>query len=114
MSGRDESGMVTVELAVGILTAALLASIMVWAVALVGVSVRCQDVAAQMVRQLSRGDREQADAARARAPEGAQLAVMLGQDRVRVVVTSEQRLGPIGPVRLSGQAEAMLEPGVRP
>lgn len=114
MRRTDESGMVTFELAVGILAAAILASIMVWAVALVGVSVRCQDVAAQVVRQLSRGDRERADAAKSRAPKGADVEVVIEQDRVWVRVTTDESLGAIGPVRLSGEAEGMLEPGVQP
>ncbi|MCT3016192.1 hypothetical protein EFN04_06580, partial [Propionibacterium freudenreichii] len=57
--------MVTAELAVGILSVALLAGIFCWVVAVIGVQIRCGDSAAQIARQTARGD--QAAVQRARA-----------------------------------------------
>lgn len=113
-SGRkvNTRGMVTFELAVGILAAAVLTSILVWTVSLVGTANRCHDSATQMARQLARGD--EGAARQVVRPNDATFQVRRGAQVVEVMVSAERRLGPIGPVRLAGHASAAYEPGVTP
>lgn len=105
--------MATVELAVGLLTASLMALLACWAVTLVVAQARCGETAAQVARQLARADQKGADEARARAPRGASVSVERGARQVRVVVRASRSLGRLGPVRVSGEATADVEPGVR-
>lgn len=112
LPSRQSRGMVTFELAVGILAAAVLTAILVWTVSLVATASRCHDSASQIARQLARGD--QVAARQVVAPTGSTVKVNRGPRAVEVTVTAERRLGPIGPVRLGGQASATYEPGVTP
>ena len=106
--------MVTVELAIGLLTVALVTVVAAFVVSAVVVQTRCADTAASVARQLARGDEAAAARARSNAPGGAVVSVTTGNDRVRVTVSVEERLGRLGPVRLSSRAEAALEPGLVP
>lgn len=106
--------MVTAELAVGLLLAALVTTMFSWGVSLIAVQATCADVAAQVARQVARGDPDAAAVASRRAPSGASLDVRSDGQEVRVVVRVERSLGRLGPVRLSGSALALLEPGVSP
>jgi len=112
--GRGDRGMVTVEIAVGLLTLALLCLTAMAVVSAVVVQIRCGDTAAAVARQLARGDTDAADRARSAAPPGAVVSVTTAHDRVTVRVSVTERLGRLGPLRLSSQAEAALEPGVLP
>lgn len=68
-----ERGMVTVELAVSILSAALMASCLCWVIGVVGAQMRCQDSAVAIARQLARGDEAAAERARASVPPGSEV-----------------------------------------
>lgn len=102
---KGERGMVTAELAVGLLALSVVVVIAVWTVGLVVVRTQCSDVAAQVARQLARGDQQQADAARGRAPPRGGRARRPrpppgGGDRRRRRVTGQDRAGPpAGPGR---------------
>ena len=109
-----ERGMVSVELAIGVLAMALVALVGAFTISMAVVQGRCGDTAAAVARQLARGDRQEADRARASAPRGAAVQVTTSGSRVRVTVSLTERLGRIGPVRLSAAAEAAIEPGVAP
>ena len=109
-----QRGMVTAELAVGLLVAVLVSMIGAWAVNLIAVQATCGDVAAQIARQLARGDQDAADSASHRAPSGASVQVSTAGEEIRVVVRVERSLGRLGPVKLAGSAMAVLEPGVSP
>lgn len=114
-TGADaERGMVTAELAIGLLTAAMAAAVAVFMVSLVMVQTRCGDTAAAMARQLARGDDRAAALARGTAPQGARVEVGHSASAVQVVVSVDEHLGRFGPFHLVGSAQAVLEPGVQP
>lgn len=106
-SGRwADRGMVTFELAIGILAACLVTAMLGWGVSLFGLQARCSEAASQIARQLGRGDQEAAEEARARVPQGARVQVLDGRDEVEVAVVVEARWGSFGPVEVSGKAIA--------
>lgn len=99
-------GMVTFELAVGILAACLITALLGWGIGLVGLQARCTEVASQIARQLGRGDEQAADEARGRVPRGGQVRVVDGPGEVEVLVIVEARWGSFGPIEVSGRAVA--------
>lgn len=103
---RDRRGMVTFELAVGILTASLLAGLLGWGMALVGLQARCTDLASQVARQLGRGDLPAAAQAQARVPDGGQVLVNESDQQIEVMIVVEASWGVLGPVKISGRAVA--------
>lgn len=107
-------GMVTAELAIGLLVAAVVATGAAFVVSLVAVQTRCGDTASAVARQLARGDAQAAEQARAGAPRGARVEVQHTSTAVQVRVEVDESLGHFGPFRLSGSAQAVLEPGVQP
>lgn len=109
-----QRGMVTAELAVGMLAAGMVAVMACWVVGLVVLQTRCADVASQVARQVARGDQQAADEARGRAPSGAKVDVRKGGATVTVVVDVDSSLGRLGPVHLTGRAIADMEPGQTP
>lgn len=105
-----ERGAVTVEaaIALGALTLVLLAAL--GSLTAVGAAVRCQDAARELARLTARGDDARARAAAtAVAPTGAALLVTSDGDEIRATVTA----APAGllPIRISGSAVAIREPG---
>lgn len=110
---QGQRGMVTAELAVGLVTASMALVIACWVVNLVVVQTTCGDVAAQMARQLARDDDKAAAQARQRAPEGARVTIEKGSSTVTVTVAVQQRLGELGPVQVQGRAVADMEEGER-
>jgi hypothetical protein len=102
--------MVTFELAVSILSAAILASILAWGISLSITYIRCADVAAQMARYSARGDETLAAKAEANAPEGANVVVTRDGDFVHVEVAVDEWFGLLGPIHLVGQADQLREP----
>ena len=102
--------MVTFELAVGVLSAAVVATIMCWLISLVGLQTACGDVAAQVARQLARGDDSAAEAVIRGAPRGARVTTTERAGQVQVRVDLDARWGQLGPVRLSGRATLPKEP----
>lgn len=99
-------GMVTFELAIGILAACLVTAMLGWAISLVGLQARCTEVASQIARQLGRGDQVAAGEARERIPDGAQVQVVDGADQVEVRVVVAAQWGHFGPIEVSGRAVA--------
>ncbi|GAA1373569.1 TadE family type IV pilus minor pilin [Luteococcus sanguinis] len=113
-SGRrlGDRGMVTVELAVGLLTASLAVAVACWVVMLVVLQGRCEDVAGQVARQVARADSKAADQAKKRVPKGGRVDVRTTDEQVRVVVRASSSFGKLGSVQVEGTAVAKLEPGV--
>ena len=109
-SRRGSRGMVTFELAIGILSAGLAAVVLCWAVGLLTLHIKCADIAAQVARYAARGDALQATAARARAPAGSSVEVVDDGSSVTVVVQAQSSLGKIGPITMSGRATMPKEP----
>ena len=99
-SGQNASrGMVTVEMAVSLITAALV------------VEDACRTTAAQVARQVARGDTASARQAERHAPTGAQVSTRSSGGWVEVTVQVDRSLGRLGPVHLRGQARSPMEPG---
>ena len=111
---RNRRGMVTVELAVGLLAAGLACVLACLVINLVVIQTRCGDVAAQLARQLARGDQAQADAVRASAPRGSRIVVTKSGSEVKVSVDLDQRVVRLGTVHLHSHAVAVAEPGTTP
>ena len=90
---RGQRGMVTFELAVGMLTACLMAGMLGWTVSLVALQARCSDAAGQIVRQLARGDQEAAQEAEQHVPDGARVQVVEAGQQITVQVAVDARIG---------------------
>ncbi|MSS44915.1 hypothetical protein FYJ43_02370 [Cutibacterium sp. WCA-380-WT-3A] len=103
--------MVTVELAVSLIAAALVVVASCWVVGLVVVEDACRTTAAQVARQVARGDTESARQAERNAPTGAKVSTSTSGGWVTVTVRVDRSLGRIGPVHLRGQARSPMEPG---
>lgn len=103
--------MVTAELAIGILTATMLAIGLAWGVHLLAVHTECADVAAQVARAAARGDTAASDQAAQRAPTGAEVTVSKSDTQVHVQVSVTVSLGNIVSVTVTGQATMPKEPG---
>lgn len=103
-SARAHRGMVTFELAVGLLTAVLLAGVLGWGISLIALQQRCTDVAGQIARQVARGDQEAADRAAELVPEQARVETRRESELVRVQVIVAARWGVLGPVEIRGEA----------
>ena len=104
--------MVTVELAVGFVTATLLAVTLAAIVVLGVAQASCARTSAEMARQLARGDQDAAVAARGEAPAGAQFNVDSGPDGGAVHVSTAVPILGVGEVRVSADRWAAWEPGV--
>jgi hypothetical protein len=83
---QAEQGMVTAELAVATLAAAVLMIMLCWGIFLITIQLRCIDTAAAVARQTARGDTAAVVAARSRAPRGAVIEVSKTPTLVRVDV----------------------------
>lgn len=113
MTSRKSSsrGMVTAELAIGILTATMLTISLAWGIHLIAIQTECADVAAQVARAEARGDAVAAAMARDQAPVGAAIEVDRSGSQVRVSVTIEVSFGHLINVTVSGHATMPKEPG---
>ena len=103
-------GMVTAELAIGLLSAALATIALCWTVGLATLHIRCADVAAQVARYAARGDDAGATAAKSRAPANATIEMNDNGTSITVTVRAQSTLGRIGPVTMSGSATMPKEP----
>lgn len=110
---RGQRGMVTIELAIGLLALGLLTVFLGWLVQLGALQVRCIDTAAQVARHVSRGDVSAARLAERNAPPGAVVSsdVVSGDVRVRVRVATG--FFGIGAITIEGVASSPVEPGLR-
>ena len=109
-----QRGLVTVELAVGIVTATLLTACLVSLTMLGVVQAACQEAGSQVARQTARGDGEAVSAALARAPAGAEVEVDRQADGVRVTVAAPVVVVGLGTVSVTSEEWAAYEPGVGP
>ncbi|WP_245558933.1 TadE family type IV pilus minor pilin [Aestuariimicrobium kwangyangense] len=114
-SGRPaQRGMVTVELAIGLIFAAL---VLFACSAVIGLAIlqgQCEDTATQVARQESRGDESAARRSRQAAPRAATITTTTKDGWVTVVVSAQRGWGTIGPVTISGEASLPLEPNAQP
>ena len=106
--------MVTVELAIGVVAATLVAAFLT-SLTLLGVAqAACAETASQVARQTARGDDAAVREAEGRAPAGAVVEVARDGTGVSVRVTAPFRLLSLPAVELSAAAWAAYEPGIGP
>ncbi|CAL8975174.1 hypothetical protein TESS_TESS_00779 [Tessaracoccus sp. O5.2] len=111
---RSQRGMVTVELAIGVLTAALLTACLA-GLSLLGVAqAAAGESSAQIARQTARGDDAAVELARERVPDGAAVEVSQESDGVRVAVVVPVAVPLLGRFTVSADSWAAYEPGVGP
>ena len=106
--------MVTAELAVSILAALAVLTMLCWAIFLVVMQMRCVDTAGEVARQAARGDRAAVARAKANAPQGASVEVTSRGmvTSVRVSVQARPFAQWLVTVPLQAEAEIVSEPGV--
>ena len=109
--GRAARGMVTAELAIGILSATMLAVFLCWGVSLVVVHTECADVAVQIARAEARGDAISSAEAKKHAPAAATVTVDKTGDQVRVTVSTPVTYGHFVTITVTGHATMPKEPG---
>ncbi len=111
-AGADRRGMVTAELAVTILAALALLTMLCWGIYLIVMQLRCEDTAAAVARQAARGDAAAVRKVKAAAPAGATVIVERRRELVTVTVRLSAR--PLADwlvtVPLSAQAQVVPEP----
>jgi len=109
-SSRDDRGAVTVEAALALCTLTVVVALVEAAITAAATSVRCTDAARELVRLAARGEPDRGRAVAARlAPAGARIELEVrGDEATGEVTTTPLR---ILPVRLTGRAVAVLEPG---
>ncbi|MCL2652723.1 MAG: hypothetical protein FWD63_02915 [Propionibacteriaceae bacterium] len=99
-----ERGMVTAELAIGILSATMVALCLAWGINLLVVHTECADAAAQIARAEARGDAPASTQARGHTPPGAVINVDQTGSQVVVTVGVSVSFGHIGSVDVFGSA----------
>ncbi|WP_158600418.1 TadE family type IV pilus minor pilin [Tessaracoccus antarcticus] len=104
--------MVTVELAVGVVTATLLAAALAGVVLLGVVQAACQRTSSEMARQLARGDGTASHAAELQGPQGARSEVDRDAQGVEVRVSAVVQVFGIAPLTVSAHNWAAWEPGM--
>lgn len=108
--GRSR-GMVTLELAVGLLTAALALFGASSVIGLLILQDRAETIATQAARHAARGDAEQLRRVKSFAPGDSAVDVITRNGWVHATVTVKRSWGPIGPVTLRATAQQPVEPG---
>ena len=107
---RSDRGAVTVEAALALGSLAVVTALAIGALTAVGASVRCTDAARELVRLAARGEPDRGRTVATRlAPPDAQITLTIRGDEATAEVSAapERAL----PVRVSGRAVAVLEPG---
>lgn len=109
-----ERGMVTVELAIGFITATFLAAALS-SVVLLGVGQAAASRAStEVARQLARGDQVAADAARDEAPTGTTVDSSAEADGIRVRASVPVDMFGFTALTVHASSWARYEPGARP
>jgi len=103
--------MVTAELAIGILSATMVAIVLCWGIHLLVVQTECADVAAQAARAQARGDQSMLAEVHRHAPTGASFTVDTTGSEVRVSVSVPESFGHVFKITVTGQAVMPKEPG---
>lgn len=101
------------ELAVGMVTATVLAATLAGVVLLGVAQAACARTGSEVARQLSRGDERAARIARDVAPVGSLVDVRALPDGVEVRVSTPVEVLGMGPVTVSARRWAAWEPGAR-
>lgn len=111
---RDLRGMVTAELAVGLLAVAVVISMAAGLAGVLQLQARCTDAASEIARQAARGDSAAVARASADLPAGAVVERADGDGVVVVTVRLPVRLANLPLIELSATARTIAEPGEDP
>lgn len=111
---RGGRGMVTVELAIGLIVVAILAVVAVGVVSLGAQQGAAASAASQIARQQARGDQDAAEEARKELPPGSSVEVNKDNSGVSVAVEVRAPVFKLGAVPLRAEAFAKWEPGEGP
>lgn len=108
-----QRGVVTAEFAMALLAATVVAVVLMWAVLLLVIQLRCIDSAEEIARQVARGDDAMVAAARRDAPLGAQVSQQVEGAVVviRVRVDARPLRGLLPSIPVHAEARALKEPG---
>jgi len=109
--GQRQRGMVTAELAIGILSATMLAIGLCWSISLIVIHTECADAAAQIARAEARDDATASAQATQHVPGGATIAIDHTDGQERVTVSVLVSLGHVFRIQVSGTAVMPKEPG---
>ncbi len=112
--GRADRGMVTAEIAVGLVALALVVAVAVQVIHLVILQTRCADTASAVARQLARSDADAAARASNTAPPGARVQTDVVGGHVVVTVHLQAGVLGVGRIPLAARAEVVSEPGAAP
>lgn len=109
---RAQQGMVTVELAMGSLGAALLVVMLSWVIAVMMSWGACNDLAAAIARQEARGDQAAVTKLQRGKPSGARIEVEQRSDEITVTVqlAAQPWATWLPSVPLQAQATVVREP----
>jgi len=99
-----QRGMVTAELAIGILSATMVAICLAWAINLLAVHTECSDAAAQIARAEARGDAPASAQAKGHVPSGAEINIDQTGSQVVVTVDVKVAFGNFVSMDVSGTA----------
>jgi Flp pilus assembly protein TadG len=114
MRGPD-TGAVTVEAAISLLSLFLTLAMVCGAAFAVADQLRCTDAAGEAARLITRGERQLAEeAVRNIAPSGSRLVVRAEGDTVTVEVSTEPLGGLLPGLQVRAEAYGVLEPGEVP
>ncbi|MDO5068046.1 MAG: TadE family type IV pilus minor pilin [Propionibacteriaceae bacterium] len=114
MRPGGQRGMVTVELAIGLIAVVMLLGTLTGVVLLGVTQAGLHTASAEVARHLARGDAKAADAAAERAPAGVTATTRTTREGVAVTLTAGVKLPGLGVVSLSSHAFAPWEPGEGP
>ena len=109
-----QRGMVTVELALGFVTATLLLAGLVTMGQIGVVHAACAEASAELARQAARGDTAAVSAVEGRLPPGGRSKLVRHSDGVRATVSTEIAVLGLGRVPVAAEAFAAWEPGEGP
>jgi len=108
-----DAGAVTVEAALGLTSLVAVVVLAVAAVLTAAGQLQCIDAAREAARLTARGEPQRArEMAAELAPDGAEVAVVVDGDEVRVDVQAGLFGGRLGALRAHGRAAAIMEPGL--
>lgn len=108
-----ERGMVTIELAIGLVTALTVAVFLTWIILLGVAQAKIQETSSQIARLSSRGDSAAVAKAIKDAPSRAKVTVGRSAGNIDVKVTLPVSFLNVGEVVLSANSNYPVEPGVK-
>lgn len=104
---RNSRGMVTVELAVASLVAVMVLALGITAIKVVSLQVQVYDAAAEVARQVARGDDQAARAVQSHLPAGVQVRIRTVDDRTTVHAVASVTV-PVIAARIPLEAEVSV------